>query len=40
LEAINQTLRQKDSMNADAISTLSDQLSKVMQEIEILKRQR
>jgi hypothetical protein len=27
-------------MNADAISTLSDQLSKVIQEIEILKRQR
>jgi hypothetical protein len=40
LEAINQTLRQKDSMNTDAISTLSDRLSKVMQEIEILKRQR
>jgi integrase len=38
LEAINQTLRQKDSMNTDAISTLSDQLSKVMQEIEILKK--
>jgi integrase len=37
LEAINQTLRQRDSMNTDAISTLSDQLSKVVQEIEMLK---
>ena len=31
-------LRQKDSMNIDAIATLSDQLTKVMQEIEILKK--
>ena len=37
LEATNQMLRQKDSMNADAIAGLSDQLSKVMQEIELLK---
>jgi len=35
-----QLLRQRDSMNTDAISTLSDQLSKVMQEIEILKKQK
>jgi integrase len=39
LQATNQMLRQKDSMNADAIASLSDQLSKVMQEIEVLKRQ-
>jgi hypothetical protein len=31
-------LQQKDSLNTDAISTLSDQLSKVMQEIERLKK--
>jgi integrase len=35
-----QLLRQRDSMNTDAIAGLSDQLSKVMQEIEILKSQR
>jgi integrase len=34
-----QLLRQRDSMNSDAIATLSDQLTKVMQEIEILKMQ-
>jgi integrase len=34
-----QILRQRDSMNTDAISSLSDQLMKVMQEIEILKKQ-
>ena len=33
-------LSQRDSVNTDAISTLSDQLTKVMQEIEILKKQR
>lgn len=33
-------LYQKDSINTDAIATLSDQLSKVMQEIEILKKQK
>jgi integrase len=33
-------LRQGDSMNTDAITNLSDQLAKVMQEIEILKKQR
>ena len=35
-----QMLRQRDSMNRDAIASLSDQLDKVMQEIEILKKQR
>jgi integrase len=34
-----QLLRQRDSVNTDAIATLSDQLTKVMQEIEILKKQ-
>ena len=33
-----QTLRQKDAMNTDAISALSDQLSNVMKEIELLKQ--
>lgn len=33
-----QMLRQKDAMNADAISALSDQLTQVMKEIEILKK--
>jgi hypothetical protein len=33
-----QLLRQRDSMNSDAIATLSDQLTKVMQDIEILKK--
>jgi integrase len=35
-----QMLRQRDSMNRDAIASLSDQLDKVMQEIKILKKQR
>jgi hypothetical protein len=34
-----QSLSHRDSMNADAIATLSDQLAKVMQEIEMLKKQ-
>jgi integrase len=34
-----QLLRQRDSINTDAIAGLSDQLAKVMQEIEVLKRQ-
>jgi hypothetical protein len=34
-----QLLAQRDTMNKDAIATLSDQLTKVMQEIEILKKQ-
>jgi hypothetical protein len=32
------TLRQKDAMNTDAISALSDQLSHIMKEIELLKQ--
>lgn len=34
-----QLLRQRDSINTDAIASLSDQLAKVMQDIEVLKRQ-
>jgi integrase len=34
-----QLLGQRDTMNADAIATLSDKLSQVMKEIEIMKRQ-
>ncbi len=34
-----QLLSQRDSMNTDAIATLSDQLAKVMQEIESIKKQ-
>ena len=34
-----QLLRQRDSMNTEAISNLSDQLTKVMKEIDILKNQ-
>ena len=33
-----QLLSQRDSMNADAIATLSHQLAKVMQEIESMKK--
>jgi hypothetical protein len=33
-----QLLNQRDSINADAIATLSDQLAKVMQEIELMKK--
>jgi len=33
-----QSLRQRDSINTDAIASLSDQLAKVMQDIEVLKR--
>jgi hypothetical protein len=33
-------LCQRDSINTDVIATLSDQLTKVMQEIEILKKQK
>jgi peptidoglycan hydrolase CwlO-like protein len=35
-----QLLRQRDSMNTDAIAQLSDQMMKMMQEIEVLKKQR
>jgi integrase len=38
LEVINQKLRERDSMNTDAIASLSDQLTKVIQEIEVLKK--
>jgi hypothetical protein len=34
-----QLLRQRDSMNTDAIASLSDQLTKVMQEIQMMKKQ-
>jgi integrase len=40
LEATNQMLRQRDAINKDAISSLSDQLIEVVNEIENLKRQR
>jgi type IV secretory pathway TraG/TraD family ATPase VirD4 len=33
-------LRQRDIMNADAISTLSDRLEQVFKEIEVLKQKR
>jgi hypothetical protein len=39
LEDLNQFLRQRDSMNADAITTLSDRLERVLQEVEVLKRE-
>ncbi len=39
LEMINQKLRERDAMNADAIATLSDKLAQVMQEIEMMKKQ-
>jgi integrase len=35
-----QLLRQRDSMNTEAISSLADQLTKVIQEIEILKNKK
>jgi integrase len=35
-----QLLRQRDAMNSDAISALSDRLTQVVKEIEVLKRQR
>jgi len=35
-----QLLRRRDSMNTDAIASLSDQLAKVMQEIEMIKKQK
>jgi integrase len=35
-----QLLRQRDFMNTDAIATLSDKLAQVMQDIEIIKKQR
>jgi hypothetical protein len=35
-----QLLRRRDSMNTDAIASLSDQLAQVMQEIEMIKKQK
>ncbi len=35
-----QLLRQRDSVNSDAIATLSDQIQKLMQEVESLKNNR
>jgi hypothetical protein len=35
-----QLLRQRNSMNTEAISSLADQLTKVIQEIEILKNKK
>jgi hypothetical protein len=39
LEEMNR-IKEHDTLNTDAIATLSDQLTKVMQEIEILKKQK
>jgi hypothetical protein len=39
IEEMNR-IKEHDTLNTDAIATLSDQLTKVMQEIEILKKQR
>jgi integrase len=39
LEAINQRLREHDTMNTDAISNLSDQVMKLMVEVQELKKQ-
>lgn len=39
-EAEIQLLRQRDSINTEAISNLSDQLTRVMEEIQLLKNQR
>jgi integrase len=40
LEQENQKLRQHDSMNTDAVGTLSDQVMKLMVEVQELKKQR
>jgi|SRR5919108_6473445 hypothetical protein len=37
LEATNQMLRQKDSMNADAIATLSDKMQEMMAKLQELE---
>lgn len=39
LEQENQKLRQHDSMNTDAVATLSDQVMKLMIEVQELKKQ-
>jgi integrase len=38
LEDLNQSLRQRDAMNTDAISTLSNRLEQVFKTVEVLKR--
>ena len=38
LEQENQKLRQHDSMNTDAVATLSDQVMKLMVEVQELKK--
>jgi len=40
LEMVNQKLCDRDTMNTDPIASLSDMLSQVMQEVELLKKQR
>jgi len=40
LEMVNQKLCDRDTMNTDLIASLSDMLSQVMQEVELLKKQR
>jgi hypothetical protein len=35
-----QLLRQRDSMNTDAIASLSDQLAVITKEIEMIKKQK
>ena len=37
LENLNQALRQRDAMNTDAITALSDRLEQVFKEVEVLK---
>jgi hypothetical protein len=39
LETINQRLHERDTMNTDAISNLSDQVMKLMVEVQELKKQ-
>jgi hypothetical protein len=38
-EEISQ-MQERDAMNSDAITTLSDQVAKLMHEIQILKQQK
>lgn len=40
LETINQTLRQKDSMNADAIASLSDKMQDLMAKVQELEKKK
>jgi hypothetical protein len=39
LEQENEKLKQRDSMNADAVATLSDQAMKLVLEVQELKNQ-